>query len=67
MSAVFSAKYHGQCLECYERIEPGESITLVGDDVVHARCTSPIVDPLTPSRTEPYCGSCFTFHAGECA
>lgn len=67
MAAVFEAKYPSWCICCEEKIQIGDKAHYQDDRVVHADCfITPDPDPLTPSKTEPYCPSCFTYHAGEC-
>lgn len=62
MSAVFQAKYPGRCADCGERIEAGDAVRYVDDELVHDACTA--TSP--PPRTPPVCATCWLAHAGEC-
>jgi hypothetical protein len=67
VSRVFEAKYPGWCICCEGRIHAGDNVHYQDDTIVHDGCQIiPDRDPLAPSKTEPYCPSCFTYHAGEC-
>lgn len=62
----FEAKYHGHCAnDCGDRIEPGDQVEYIGDELVHGHCDLPD-DPDEPTRNERRCPDCFTIHAGEC-
>ena len=61
----FPAKYEGHCAheDCTEpsvRIEPGDEVRYVGDELMHRSCSTRV-------RTlPPLCGDCWTHHRGEC-
>lgn len=63
----FEAKYHGRCVGCDERIEPGDQVEYNADEeLVHVHCDDQ-TDPDAPLRNERKCPDCFLIHAGECA
>lgn len=66
MNATFSAKYGGRCGGCDGGIKVDDLVTYRDDELVHVDCEAAEIDPLKPGRNEQQCGSCFTFHAGEC-
>lgn len=47
MSAVFDARYPGRCASCDGRINEGDQVTYVDDELVHTECTD---DPASPCR-----------------
>lgn len=62
---TFTAKYDGRCAheDCTEpgaRIEPGDEVRYVGDELMHISCSWR--EPALP----PLCGDCWTHHRGEC-
>jgi hypothetical protein len=58
---VFEARYHGPCAECADRIEPGDDVVYVADELVHLRCSE------QEKRPQPkVCQRCFLAHAGDC-
>jgi hypothetical protein len=63
------AKYRGQCVECGEWFEPGESIEYNrGREIVHEHCPDPVTGLRLDAREPlgPLCGKCFCYHHGEC-
>ena len=62
MTAVFTAKYEGECENCDDPIRIGDSCRYDDDKVVHADCP----DPLEPINLQDVCGSCHLVHNGEC-
>jgi hypothetical protein len=65
MSGVFPARYSGRCAtDCGSRIEPGDDVCFVDDELVHADCAD---QPKRQAVTErPVCTQCWMVHAGEC-
>jgi hypothetical protein len=55
------------CICCEQRINVGDKVHYQDDELVHAGCEI-IPDVLLPqlARTEKLCGTCYTYHAGEC-
>lgn len=35
---TFTARYPGQCLMCFDAIEPGDEVTYVDDELMHDLC-----------------------------
>jgi hypothetical protein len=62
--STFEARYPGTCAaDCGQRIHPGQNVTYVDEQLVHATCA----DHPPPARREPaVCPSCWTVHRGEC-
>lgn len=63
MSGQFTAKYHGRCACCEERIEPGDDVGYEDGALVCASCY--VGDP-APARRETVCPSCWLVHPGSC-
>jgi hypothetical protein len=63
---TFAANYAGRCRaeDCTYgdgRIRVGDSVTYLGDELMHAECAA------SQSRFDaPLCKSCNTFHRGDC-
>ena len=57
------SQYGGLCVDCDDRIEPGEEIHRVDGSWVHVEC--PIIERRLSTQ---YCNRCFTFEAldGSC-
>lgn len=67
MSAIFPAKYPGQCAACDDRIKEGDQIMYDENVLIHAQCQP--VDDLMGMKMKPgerLCGTCFLVHSGEC-
>ncbi|BBY78916.1 hypothetical protein H7I53_18110 [Mycolicibacterium pulveris] len=60
----FAAKYPGVCAYG-DRIEPGELVEYVDDELVHVNCDVPSL-PNDRDDLTKVCRTCFTIHAGEC-
>jgi hypothetical protein len=61
---TFAAKYPGRCgCGCGRRIEPGDEVGYVDEQLVHADCAD---SPASPTVAEAVCPSCWTVHRGEC-
>jgi hypothetical protein len=63
---AFAAKYPGRCtsVDCSygdNRINVGDSIEYVIDEIVHASCARH-----ARLRDIPVCDKCFEYHKGEC-
>ena len=57
MSGAFTARYHGRCTSCHERISPGDPVTYNDDDeLVHQDCDQHA--PRT-SKPAPVCTTCW--------
>lgn len=54
--SVFSAKYSGRCARCPHRIEPGDDVVYVDDELVHLECED---TPPTRERTAVVCPKCW--------
>lgn len=67
---TFTAQYPGTCAECFEPIEPGDTVTYKqvqrGRFVIHETCPDP--EPLPAVRPgEVSCPDCFLIHPeGAC-
>lgn len=59
MSAIFPAKYPGQCAACDDRIKEGDQIMYDEDQLIHAQC-QPVDD------AGKVCPECWLAHAGDC-
>lgn len=55
----FPAKYEGICLTCYLRIEPGQLVEYVNDELHHAHC-------LHGESDDSPCLLCNLIHSGGC-
>jgi hypothetical protein len=59
----FVARYRGECADCGDRIEPGQQVTYVDDELTHADCA----DGTAPARRDPGpCPHCWLVHRGDC-
>lgn len=58
----FRAAYSEACGNCGTDVQ-GEECVYAGDDVVHVTCPDVLTEP---PRGTTLCGSCFTYHNGEC-
>lgn len=64
----FTARYAGTCaLATCEKnrgdIEQGDAVMYSGDELMHQRCAARV----SRGETDPYCGTCFCYHVGDCA
>lgn len=59
---TFRARYPGRCGNCDEPIEPGDEVTYVDEDVVHADCDTP--EPT--GRPTPVCPACHLTQPCDC-
>lgn len=68
MSRPFEARYGGPCAaDCGQRIEPGEDVTYVDDELLHADCAERDAEvDRRSTKPEKPCPSCWTVHVGEC-
>lgn len=62
-SAVFQAKYPGQCGRCDNRIQVGEHVHYDDDELIHVECAEDI--GLNNNVGTP-CPDCWLIHKGEC-
>lgn len=58
---TFEAQYHGICPRCAEKIEPGDLVRYVNDELVHRRHSKP-----TEEKPTEVCGSCWLVKPCEC-
>lgn len=58
---VFDARFDGWCA-AGDAICAGEAVCYVGDELMHEDCA--LEDE--QEQGQPFCGSCNTYHNGEC-
>ncbi len=60
---TFPARFPGRCAaDCGQRIEPGDDVTYVEDELVHAGC----VDGAPEPRRAPICPACHLTQPCDC-
>jgi hypothetical protein len=62
---TFAARYPGACAaECGERVTPGDEVTYVDDELMHAECAD---GGASAQADDPRpCPLCWLVHRGEC-
>lgn len=65
MGSVFEAKYEGRCghPDCGEKIEIGDQVKYIDDELVHRRCDIPFISSFQESKPANVCSDCHMIHA----
>lgn len=60
---TFEARYQSRCAACPDPIEPGDTVTYVDDELVHAHCDS---EPAREDDVDEVCTACRLVHREDC-
>lgn len=64
---TFAARYVGPCAaDCGVWIKPGDDVTYVDDELMHADCADGDSSAQAAVRQPDPCPRCWTVHRGEC-